>query len=73
MYINGEWCEAASGARFEVHNPATGEVIGEVPDGNAEDTTRAIDAAAAAFPAWAGQTAFARARASLLNAHRSSA
>lgn len=60
MYINGEWCEAANGARFEVTNPATGEVIGSVPDGGRADTVRAIDAAADAFPAWAGRTAFER-------------
>jgi succinate-semialdehyde dehydrogenase/glutarate-semialdehyde dehydrogenase len=61
VYINGDWCEARSGARFPVFNPATGEEIATVPDGGAEDVTAAIDAAAAAFPAWAGQTAFARA------------
>lgn len=31
-YIDGRWCEAGGGRRFEVHNPATGQVITQVPD-----------------------------------------
>lgn len=60
MFINGEWCEAANGARFDVTNPANGEVLGNVPDGGQADASRAIDAAAEAFPGWAGRTAFER-------------
>lgn len=60
MYINGEWRAAASGKSFESLNPATGAVVDSVPDGGAEDATAAIDAAAAAFPAWAGRTAYER-------------
>ena len=48
MYINGEWCEAATGARFSVTNPATGDIIDMVPDGGEADTIRAVDAAHAA-------------------------
>ncbi len=61
MYINGERVSAASGDTFEVTNPATGEVIGRVPDGAASDATAAIDAAADAATAWAGTPPFARA------------
>jgi len=46
---------------FEVHDPATGEVIDTVADGTVEDATRAVDAAAAAFPAWAATPARTRA------------
>ncbi|WP_421240361.1 NAD-dependent succinate-semialdehyde dehydrogenase [Aeromonas enteropelogenes] len=56
-YINGHWCDAASGRTFEVTNPASGAVITQVPDMNAEDTRRAIEAAKAAQPAWAALTA----------------
>lgn len=56
-YIDGHWCDAASGRTFEVTNPASGAVITQVPDMNAEDTRRAIDAAKAAQPAWAALTA----------------
>lgn len=60
MFINGEWLKAKSGKTFDSLNPATGEVVGSVPDGGAEDATAAIDAAAKAFPAWAAKTAYER-------------
>ena len=53
MMINGKPTDAASGATMEVRNPATGEVVDRVPKAGAEDTRRAIEAAGAAFPAWA--------------------
>ncbi|MCZ6831877.1 MAG: NAD-dependent succinate-semialdehyde dehydrogenase [Gammaproteobacteria bacterium] len=62
MFINGEWIEARSGATFEVTNPATGEVIGVVPDGAGEDATAAIDAAHGAFRDWSRTTAHERSR-----------
>ncbi len=61
MFINGEWVDALSGDVFEVTNPATGEVIGEVPDGDAADAVAAIEAANAAFGSWSTTTAHARA------------
>jgi len=62
VFINGEWVDAVSGATFEVTNPATGEVIGQVPDGGADDATLAIDAAADAFASWSATTAYERSR-----------
>ena len=59
MYINGEWC--SSEKNFAVHNPASGEVIGEVPDASLEQVHQGIDAAVAALPAWSGATAYERA------------
>jgi succinate-semialdehyde dehydrogenase / glutarate-semialdehyde dehydrogenase len=56
-FINGEWINAANHATHEVLNPATGEKIGTVPNMGAAETRRAIEAAAAAFPAWAAKTA----------------
>ena len=50
--IGGQWCAAASGAVIAVDNPATGEVIGTVPDCGAAETAQAIVAAEAAFPGW---------------------
>ena len=61
MYIDGEWCDAAGGATTEATSPATGESLGPVAWGGREDAQRAIAAAGAAFPAWAGRTAFERA------------
>ena len=60
MYIDGEWCDAASGATFEVTNPATGAKIADIPDGGRADAARAIAAAHVAFPGWAAETAYRR-------------
>jgi len=49
LYINGEWADSASGKTFAVYDPATEEVIAQVPDANAEDVNRAVAAAKAAF------------------------
>ena len=60
MLIAGNWATSGSGGTFEVTNPATGEAIGTVADGGRAEAARAIDAAAAAFPAWSGITAYER-------------
>lgn len=52
MFIDGEWVEAASGETFDDYNPYTGEVFAKVAAARKEDAKLAIDAAAAAFPAW---------------------
>ncbi|BEJ15017.1 hypothetical protein CspHIS471_0407840 [Cutaneotrichosporon sp. HIS471] len=51
-YINGKWVAAASGKTFAVTNPATGEVIGNVPDLSKEEVLEAVKAAADAYPSW---------------------
>ena len=48
MYVAGEWTGGGADTRIEATSPATGEVIGTVPDGNREDARRAIAAAGAA-------------------------
>ena len=60
-YIDGAWCAADSGATFEVTNPASGAVLARLPDMVEGETRRAIEAAAAAWPAWAAKTAKERA------------
>ena len=67
MYINGEWRELAE--TFPVFNPANGEQIGEVADGGQSHAAEAIDAAAAALPAWSAATAYERS-AALYRAHQ---
>ena len=57
MFINGEWCESSSGTSFDVTDPATGAVIGSMPDGGTADAERAIGAADAAFAQWSSTTA----------------
>ena len=51
--IGGAWVGADSGALIDVTNPATGAVVARVPNAGAAETRRAIDAAHAAFPAYA--------------------
>ena len=60
-FIGGEWVNAADGATHEVLNPATHEILGTVPMLSLAQTRRAIEAAGAAFPAWATRTAKDRA------------
>lgn len=62
LYIGGRWCVATSGNTFTVDNPASGETLGEVADGGAEDARRAIEAAAAALAPWQALTARERSR-----------
>ena len=47
MLIDGKWVDAASGKKFETHNPATGELLATVAEGDAEDINRAVAAAPA--------------------------
>jgi malonate-semialdehyde dehydrogenase (acetylating)/methylmalonate-semialdehyde dehydrogenase len=51
-YINGEWVESSAREWVDVINPATSESLGKVPISDAAEVTKAIDAAAAAYPAW---------------------
>ncbi|HET9406215.1 MAG TPA: CoA-acylating methylmalonate-semialdehyde dehydrogenase [Candidatus Sulfotelmatobacter sp.] len=51
-YINGQWIESRSADWRDVINPATGEVLANVPLADATEVNAAIEAAAAAFPEW---------------------
>jgi succinate-semialdehyde dehydrogenase/glutarate-semialdehyde dehydrogenase len=53
MLVDGEWVAADSGRTFPVTDPATGEVVAEVPDGGAAEAVRAVEAAHRAFAGWA--------------------
>ncbi|WP_163933071.1 NAD-dependent succinate-semialdehyde dehydrogenase [Paraferrimonas sp. SM1919] len=60
-YIDGQWCDADNGNTIDVLNPATGEVIANIPDAGAAETKRAIEAAEKAQKSWARKTAKERA------------
>lgn len=62
MFIDGVRVEAEGGGVFAVADPATGETVGQVPDGGRAEAARAIAAARQAFPGWAGLTAYERSR-----------
>src|SRR5699024_4404592 len=51
-YLGGQWVDADSSQTIEVTNPATGALIGTVPDMGADETRRAIAAAQDAFQQW---------------------
>jgi DNA-binding MarR family transcriptional regulator len=56
IYIDGRFVEPHGTERFDLHNPATGEVFGRVRLGNVEDARAAIAAAKRAFPSWSRST-----------------
>jgi len=64
MYVNGEWVDSKSNKTFPVYDPATEEVIAQVPDANADDVNRAVASAKNAFEngPWASTTAQERGR-----------
>jgi 1-pyrroline dehydrogenase len=64
-FVGGEWVDALAGDVQEVLNPATGEVIAEVPRGSEADVDRAVEAAKSAFSEWRETTPGERAEALL--------
>lgn len=52
-YVDGRWTGAADGSTFVVTDPASGSAVGHVASLTAEDSSAAVDAAQAAFDAWA--------------------
>ena len=64
MLINGKWVDAASGKTFPTYNPATGEVLAHIAEGDREDIDRAVKAARNAFESgpWSRLTASERGR-----------
>jgi phenylacetaldehyde dehydrogenase len=64
LFIDGAWVDAASGKTFETPNPATGETLARVAEGDAEDINRAVRAARRAFEEgpWGRLTASDRGR-----------
>jgi len=57
MLIGGERVGSGSGKTYEVRNPATGELVQNVPLGNADDVEQAVQAAERAFGEWAETSA----------------
>jgi len=52
QFIGGTWVDAADGATFDDLDPFTGDVVARVPAAGRADAAKAVEAAAAAFPAW---------------------
>jgi malonate-semialdehyde dehydrogenase (acetylating)/methylmalonate-semialdehyde dehydrogenase len=51
-YIDGRWCIPSSEAATDVRDPSTGDLLARSPSGSSADVAVAVEAAAAAFPAW---------------------
>lgn len=62
LYIDGAWREGSAGRSFDVLNPATGEVIGQVARAEIADLDDALAAADRAFPLWRDTSAFEKSR-----------
>ncbi|WP_456384820.1 NAD-dependent succinate-semialdehyde dehydrogenase [Desulfolithobacter sp.] len=60
-YVGGKWIDAEGGSVIDVHNPATGECVGQVPALGRKETSLAIDLAEEAWQSWRRQTAKERA------------
>lgn len=60
LFINGEWM-GEDLEKSPVHNPATGELISEVPRGGKKEALAAVEAAYTAFESWSETTAYERA------------
>ena len=61
QFIGGQWVDATNGGTWDLIDPSTEATITAVPFGTRDDASAAIDAAAAAFPAWSTATAYERA------------
>jgi acyl-CoA reductase-like NAD-dependent aldehyde dehydrogenase len=61
MFVAGEWQPSATGETFESTSPATGETLGQIPQGDRDDARAAIAAARSAAGRWSRMTAYERA------------
>jgi len=57
LFIGGEFVDAVAGTTIDVHNPHDGSLLASVAEAREADVDRAVDAARAAFPSWAGMPA----------------
>ncbi len=57
LWIGGKWRKSSDNARFDVIDPATEKKVASVASATPQDAIAALDAADAAFPAWAGEEA----------------
>jgi acyl-CoA reductase-like NAD-dependent aldehyde dehydrogenase len=62
LFIGGEFVDALAGGTVDVRNPHDGSLLAEVAEARAADVDRAVEAAQAAFPAWAATPAAQRGR-----------
>lgn len=61
-YVGGKWVDPENTGYLDVENPSTGEILAQVPLSTTEETNRAIDVAAKAFPEWSNTPVARRVR-----------
>src|SRR2546421_10795082 len=61
-FVGGEWVASTGDSARQIVSPVTGETLAEAPNASAEDVARAVAAARAAQPRWAGLSAWERAK-----------
>jgi malonate-semialdehyde dehydrogenase (acetylating) / methylmalonate-semialdehyde dehydrogenase len=61
-YIDGEWVKSTSSVARDLINPATGELLAQVPVSTREEADAAVEAAARAYPEWRNTPPVARSR-----------
>src|SRR5258708_19968485 len=69
-YVDGQEMEPAQAVFLQSYNPTTGQPVADIPDGGAEDVARAVEAAAAAAPAWRAMRPLERGRILTAVAHK---
>lgn len=62
LYIDGQWTHGSGSERFTVLNPATGEVVGQLPLATAADLDLALLAAERGFKTWSATSAYERSK-----------
>jgi aldehyde dehydrogenase (NAD+) len=62
IYIDGAWVPSEGSGTIDVFDSTNGEVIAQIPSGNAADVDRAVQAARAAFDSWSRTTPEERAK-----------
>lgn len=62
MFVDGRWTRGTASGATEVENPATEAIIGDVPEGSADDAIAALEAAKRAQSAWGALPAIDRGR-----------
>jgi succinate-semialdehyde dehydrogenase / glutarate-semialdehyde dehydrogenase len=62
LFIHGQWQDAADGRTIDVHNPATGQVIGRVAHASRADLDRALESTQKGFETWRDMTAAERSK-----------
>ena len=60
LFIDGQWCDGASGQTLPIANPATGTTLAKLAHADRDDLDRALEAAERGFKVWRKTSAYER-------------